>query len=315
MKTLFIDFFFFLVNLYFAQTITTKFEQTNGTQSPTYYEIVDWWKKLDQQSAKIKMLPMGMTDAGFPLHLVVVSNDGDYNFESIHKKNKRIILINNGIHPGEPDGIDASMLLARDIVTNKYKLPPNVVLAIIPVYNIGGCLNRSANYRIDQNGPEEKGFRGNSQNLDLNRDFIKCDSKDARAFAEIFHLTDPDVFVDNHVSDGADYQHIMTLLTSQHNKLGGVMGDYLDKEFEPALYTLMKEKGYDLVPYVNSFGDTPEDGWPEYWDSPRYSSGYATLWNSFAFMPETHMLKPYEQRVRSTICIDAMFYRIHFKEQ
>jgi len=250
---------------------------------------------------------MGMTDAGFPLNLVVISNDCDYNFESIRKKNKRIILINNGIHPGEPDGIDASMLLSRDIVTDKYKLPTNVVLAIIPVYNIGGCLNRSANYRIDQNGPAEKGFRGNSQNLDLNRDFIKCDSKDARAFAEIFHLTDPDVFVDNHVSDGADYQHVMTLLTSQHNKLGGVMGDYLDKEFEPSLYTLMKQKGYDLVPYVNSFGDTPEDGWPEYWDSPRYSSGYATLWNSFGFIPETHMLKPYDQRVRSTYAMMQCF--------
>lgn len=117
--------------------------------------------------------------------------------------NKRIILINNGIHPGEPDGIDASMLLARDIVTNKVKLPDNVVLAFIPVYNIGGCLNRSAFYRVDQNGPEEFGFRGNSQNLDLNRDFIKSDSKEARSFAEIFHLTDPDIFLDNHVSNGS----------------------------------------------------------------------------------------------------------------
>ena len=250
---------------------------------------------------------MGMTDAGFPLHLVVVSNDGETNFENARKKNKRIILINNGIHPGEPDGIDACMLLARDLVLHKYKLPDNIILAIVPVYNIGGCLNRSPNYRIDQNGPTEKGFRGNSQNLDLNRDFIKCDSKDSRAMAEIFHLTDPDVFVDNHVSDGADYQHIMTLLTSQHNKLGGVMGDYLNKEFEPALYSLMKQKGYDLVPYVNSFGDTPETGWPEYWDGPRYSSGYATLWHSFAFVPETHMLKSYDQRVRSTYALMQCF--------
>ena len=256
---------------------------------------------------------MGMTDAGFPLHLVVVSGDKDFNFESLRKKNKRIILINNGIHPGEPDGIDASMLLVRDLISltgkseNGFRLPSNVVLAIIPVYNIGGCLNRSPNYRIDQNGPAEKGFRGNSQNLDLNRDFIKCDSKEAKAFAEIFHLVDPDVFVDNHVSDGADYQHVMTLLTSQHNKLGGIMGDYLEKEFDPVLYRLMKEKGFDMVPYVNSFGDTPENGWPEYWDSPRYSSGYATLWHTFAFVPETHMLKSYEQRVRSTYALMQCF--------
>ncbi len=290
-----------------SQTITTKFEQTNGKESPTYFEIIDWWKKLDEKSGKVKMLTMGMSDAGYPLHLIVVSNNGDYNFDNIRKNNKRIIFINNGIHPGEPDGIDASMLMVRDLVINKIKIPDNIVLAIIPVYNIGGCLNRSVNYRIDQNGPVEKGFRGNSQNLDLNRDFIKCDSKEARAFTEIFQLLDPDVFIDNHVSDGADYQHVMTLLTSQHNKLGGVMGEFMNKQFEPALFSLMKEKNYDLVPYVNAFGETPETGWSEYWDSPRYSSGYASLWHSFAFVPETHMLKPYDQRVQATYALMQCF--------
>ena len=290
-----------------SQSITTRFEQSKGTQSPTYFEIIDWWKKLDAQSGKVKMLTMGMTDAGYPLHLIVVSNNGDYNFVNIRKNNKRIILINNGIHPGEPDGIDASMLLVRDVVTNKYKIPDNIILAIIPVYNIGGCLNRSVNYRIDQNGPVEKGFRGNSQNLDLNRDFIKCDSKDARAFTEIFHLTDPDVFIDNHVSNGADYQHVMTLLSSQHNKLCGMMGGFMTKQFEPALFTLMKEKKFDMIPYVNVHNDIPDKGWTQYWDSPRYSSGYASLWNSFSFVPETHMLKPYDERVKATYALMQCF--------
>jgi hypothetical protein len=304
-------------NFIFAQTITTKFEKSYGTQTPTYAEIIDWWQKLDAASGKVKMLTMGMTDAGFPLHLIVVANQGDYNFENIRKNNKRIILINNGIHPGEPDGIDASMLLARDIAfpidKNGIKLPDNIVLAIIPVYNIGGCLNRSAYYRIDQEGPEEFGFRGNSQNLDLNRDFIKADSKDARAFIEIFQLTDPDVFVDNHVSNGADYQHIMTLLTTQHNKLGGVMGEFLNKQFEPGIFGLMKKKGYDLVPYVNHFGETPETGWQAFWDSPRYSSGYAALFHTFSFVPETHMLKTYEQRVKATYALMQCF--IDFTEK
>ncbi len=290
-----------------AQNIPTKFETSGGKESPVYHEIIDWWKKLDQRSGKVKMMEKGMTDAGFPLHLIAVSNNGDYNFSNIRRNNKRIILINNGIHPGEPDGIDATMLMVRDIVINKYKIPDNIVLAIIPVYNIGGCLNRSINYRIDQNGPIEKGFRGNSQNLDLNRDFIKCDSKDARAFTEIFHLTDPDVFIDNHVSNGADYQHVMTLLTSQHNKLGGGMGEFMNTKFEPGIYALMKKKTYDLVPYVNVYGSTPDKGWSEYWDSPRYGSGYASLWNSFAFVPETHMLKPYDQRVAATYALMQCF--------
>src|SRR4029079_8501687 len=135
---------------------------------------------------------------------VMVGKDSNYSFQRPKNSKTTVILINNGIHPGEPDGIDASMMLARDIVTGKLALPENVVLAIVPVYNIGGCLDRSKNYRVDQNGPEEFGFRGNSQNLDLNRDFIKTDSKDAKAFEFIFRAIDPDVMIDNHVSNGAD---------------------------------------------------------------------------------------------------------------
>jgi hypothetical protein len=291
----------------FCQPITTKYEQSNATETPTYHEIIQWWKMMDNRFPQVKMLTMGQTDAGFPLHLVIVSNDKDFDFASLRKKDRRIILINNGIHPGEPDGVDATMLLVRDIVSKKKQLPANVVLAIIPIYNIGGCLNRSEYNRVDQNGPKAFGFRGNSQNLDLNRDFIKCDSKEARSFTEIFHLTDPDVFIDNHVSNGADYQHIMTLIASQHNKLSGAMGDYMHKQFEPGLYTLMKKKGYDLVPYVTLSGTTPDEGITLFYDSPRYSTGYASIWHTFAFVPETHMLKSYAQRVESTYALMECF--------
>ncbi|MDQ2753839.1 MAG: M14 family metallopeptidase, partial [Bacteroidota bacterium] len=281
---------------------------SKGTQTPSYSQIINWWKKLDAASAIVSMKAMDTTGAGFPLHLVLISNDKDFNISSIKKEKKSLLFINNGIHPGEPDGIDASMVLARDIVEGKYKLPNNIVLAVIPVYNIGGCLNRSENYRVDQNGPDAFGFRGNAQNLDLNRDFIKCDSKNAFGFAHIFHLLDPDIQIDNHVSNGADYQHVISLLSSQHNKLGGALGTYLNKTMEPAIYHLMKEKGYDLVPYVNHFGNnTPDVGWTEFWDSPRYSSGFATLWNTFSFMPETHMLKPYKQRVEADIALMKSF--------
>ncbi len=300
MKTTGIVLLMLIAHLAHAQDFTTVFEKSNGTQTPDYFTIIDFYKQLDKASSRVLLKTMGMSDAGYPLHFLLFSNDGKFVTAAWQRQNKAVILINNGIHPGEPDGIDASMLLIRDLVTGKAQLPDNVVLAIIPVYNIGGCLNRSADYRVDQNGPAAFGSRGNSQNLDLNRDFIKCDSREARSFAEIFHYLDPDVFVDNHVSNGADYQHIMTLITSQHSKLGGEMGAFMNREFEPALYATMKEKGYDLVPYVNSFGETPDDGWPEFFDSPRYSSGYATLWNTFGFTVETHMLKPFDRRVKAT---------------
>ncbi|MFT3845138.1 MAG: M14 family metallopeptidase [Lacibacter sp.] len=298
-KTIIIILLFCFFSSY-SQLPITRFETSKGKESVTYYEAIAAYKQLDKLSPFVTMLTMGSTDAGEPLHLVLASSDKTFSPKQWQQKNKIVILINNGIHPGEPDGIDASIGLVKDIVAGKKLLPVNVVLAIIPVYNIGGSLNRSVNFRIDQNGPVEKGFRGNSQNLDLNRDFIKSDSKEAKSFAEIFHFVQPDIFIDNHVSNGADYQHVMTLLTTQHNKLGGVMGDYLNKIFEPALFTGMKQKGYDLVPYVNHFGDTPDKGWSEFWDSPRYSSGYAAAWNVFAFVPETHMLKPYALRVDAT---------------
>lgn len=290
-----------------AQDLTTRYEKTAGQQTATYPEVIEYYRLLAKRFPQINMQAIGATDAGFPLHLVTYSPQKDFDFKSLHKKNKRIILINNGIHPGEPDGIDASMLLLRDLAQGKISLPDNVILAVIPVYNIGGMLNRSPWYRVDQNGPDAFGSRGNAQNLDLNRDFIKSDSKNALAFQQIYQLTDPDVFVDNHVSNGADYQHIMTLLTTQHNKLGGAMGEFMNKTFEPGLYALMKTKGYDLVPYVNHFGETPDSGWVEFADVPRYSSGYTTLFHTFGFVPETHMLKPYPLRVKATYALMECF--------
>jgi hypothetical protein len=292
----------------------TPFENGGRNITATYQECITFYQQLDIASPNVQVKTMGITDAGFPLHLVLVSSDGKFEPAQWHVQKKTVILINNGIHPGEPDGIDASMMLVRDVVKKKTPLPANVVLAIIPVYNIGGCLNRSVNYRVDQNGPEAFGFRGNSQNLDLNRDFIKCDSREARSFAEIFHWLDPDVFIDNHVSNGADYQHVMTLISSQHNKLGGPMGNFMNTQFTPGLFELMKKKDYDLTPYVNHFGETPDNGWTEFFDGPRYSSGYATLHHCFAFVPETHMLKPYWQRVDATYKLMQSFIEFAAKE-
>ncbi len=290
-----------------AQDLATRYERSQGKETATYFECIAYYKMLAARFPALQLLEIGQTDAGYPLHLAVLSPDRDFSFPSLKKKNKRIILVNNGIHPGEPDGIDASMMLVRDILQGKKQLPGNVVLAVIPLYNIGGSLNRSAFYRVDQNGPAEFGSRGNAQNLDLNRDFIKADSRNALAFHKIYHLIDPDVFIDNHVSNGADYQHVMTLLSTQHGKLGGPMGEFLHRTFEPELYKMMKNKGYDLLPYVNHFGSTPDSGWVAYADGPRYSSGYTTLFHTFGFVPETHMLKPYAQRVNATYALMECF--------
>lgn len=278
----------------------TVFEKSKGLETATYDETIQYYSDLADSYSEISIQEIGETDSGKPLHIVTLNmnNSGDY-FETLRKDN-RILLINNGIHPGESDGIDATMMLYRDIVQGKIEAPKRTILVTIPIYNVGGSLNRNSGTRTNQNGPKEYGFRGNARNYDLNRDFIKSDTKNARTFAQIFHLVQPDVFIDNHVSNGADYQYILTHLFTQHNKLGGKLGDYLHTEMMPQLEQKLEAKSWDITPYVNVFNRTPESGFSQFMDSPRYSTGYTTLFNTLGMMVETHMLKPYKQRVEGT---------------
>jgi hypothetical protein len=294
---------------------TTKFEKTEGKETSEYKDIIGYYEKLADEYSQISLFYFGQTDSGEPLHLVIYSEEGIYNVEEITSSKKNRILINNGIHPGESDGIDASMLLLRDIVQNnalqkKYK---NSLIAIIPVYNVGGALNRNSHTRANQNGPVSYGFRGNARNFDLNRDFIKQDTKNTAAFAEIFHTVNPDVFIDNHVSNGADYQYAITHLFTQHNKLGGNLGLFLENEMRPQIEKSLKEKDLIITPYVNVWGNTPEAGFSQFFDSPRYSTGYTTLFHTLGLMVETHMLKPYKMRVQQTY--ELLFSALDFTER
>jgi hypothetical protein len=293
----------------FAVAQLTTFETSEGKQTSTYTQIIEYYKQLDIAHPTIKMEEAGPADAAYPLHVVYYADGGEHDIDAWHKENKTILLINNGIHPGEPDGIDACMMLLRDVAAGKVKVPSNMVLAVIPVFNIGGVLNRGSYSRANQLGPEEYGFRGNGQNLDLNRDFMKADARETQSLIRLFHKLDPDIFIDNHVSNGADYQHIVTLLTTQHSKIGGNLGTYLHDVLEPALYNEMKSRGYDLVPYVNHWGHTPEKGWQAFVEMPRFLSGFAALFQTPAFVTETHMLKPYKQRVEGTYALMLSFIK------
>ncbi len=285
-----------------AQQVT-DFELSKGTETTTYKDCIAYYQQLDKAFKTIHLKTFGNTDAGYPLHVVMFSKDGSFDPSKWHQQNKVVLLVNNGIHPGEPDGIDATMLLMRDLATKNIIVPDSVVIAAIAIYNIGGSLNRGSFSRANQNGPIAYGFRGNAQNLDLNRDFIKNDSRNAQTFASIFQWCNPDIFMDNHVSDGADYQHTMTLLTTQHSKLGGAIGQYLHDVFEPAIYQKMTEKKWPMCPYVNFDDANPDKGWVAFYDPPRYSSGYAALFQTMSFVPETHMLKPFADRVKSTYAL------------
>ncbi|WP_310396603.1 M14 family metallopeptidase [Hymenobacter sp.] len=281
----------------------TPFEAGGGNTTATYAECIAYYQRLAAAySPHLHLAEAGPTDAGLPLHEAVLSADGDADPASTRRKNRRVLFIQNGIHPGEPEGIDASMMLARDLLQQKAlrKLLAGVTVVIVPVYNVDGMLNRSATSRVNQNGPAEAGFRGNARHLDLNRDYVKQDSRNARSFAALFQKWQPDVFVETHTSNGADYQYTMTLIATQHNKLAPALGAYLQRELLPALYRGMDKKKWPMTPYVDFEGQTPESGLRAFLETPRYSTGYAALFNTIGFMPETHMLKAFGPRVHAT---------------
>ena len=297
--------FLFQTIFSFAQDFKTPYEKGNGNQTTTYEEMVKFYDDLDKNFESISVVEKGKDDNGELIRVVI--------FDNSKKQNIPVIFINNGIHPGESDGIDATMMLIRDLALGKIKVPQNTKVAAIEAYNISGMQRRGKFSRANQNGPEEHGFRGNARNFDLNRDFIKNDTENAKAFQEIFHWLKPIYFIDNHVSNGADYQYTFTYISTNKERLGNSLGTYFHKEMQPKLIQKMEKSKILNVPYVNIHGDSPDEGFPAFMDSPRYATGYTTLFNIPGTVAETHMLKPYQDRVNATY--EYMKHSINFVDE
>lgn len=293
---------------YHSQNLSTPFELGNGNQTSTYQQMVEFYNALEKYPG-ISLRQFGKTDSGEPL-LVVYYN---YDRNKLHGPDKGLVLINNGIHPGEPDGIDASMRLLRDLALGKIPPLQGTSIAVIASYNVGGMLNRNTSTRVNQNGPEEYGFRGNARNFDLNRDFIKTDSRNAISFQQLYHELNPDFFIDNHVSNGADYQHILTYIATNKQRLGEALGAFYHDEMNPQIVNELERKGIYAIPYVNVWGTTPDKGYEQFMDSPRYATGYTSLFNTPGSVVETHMLKPYKDRVEVTY--QNMLSHLHYLDK
>ncbi len=267
-----------------------------------YNELIEAYQRLADESPVAELFTYGTTDTGKPLHLFVVSGDGNFSAEKIRNSDKSILLINNGIHAGEPCGIEASLRFANDIVKNQFKLQrflKNAVVCIIPAYNIGGMINRSPHHRTNQTDPIEAGFRANARNLDLNRDFAKCKTANARTFAQIFHEWQPHVFLDTHTTNGSDHQHKVTYIYTEFSYENDVLSNFVNNKMLPQVKKRMQKAGYDLIPYVNYMFHDPRQGIADYVETARYSTGYASLFGTISIMTENHIYKPFKDRVLS----------------
>ena len=285
-----------------SNELKTPYERGNLNQTTTWAECIAWYENLAQRyPGVLRFKAIGTSDAGVPIHAGVVSSDGVFELDAIKAAGRPVFFNNNGIHPGEPEGIDGCMALVRDFCTQPERLAAlgNTVFLFVPLYNVDGSLNRANTSRVNQDGPEQFGFRGNSRHLDLNRDFVKCDTLTAQVFNTLFAGWDPDVMVDTHTSNGADYSYTMTLIHTQADKLGGELGSFLADTMLPAIYAGMEQRGWPTCPYVNPVQDSPDHGIADFLETARFSTGYAALHHTIGFMPETHMLKPFKDRYES----------------
>jgi hypothetical protein len=244
---------------------------------------------------QVKLENFGKTGEGRALVAVVVSRDGVFSPAALHREKRPVVFIQNSIHAGEMDGKDASLALLRDILVTKKqaRLIEHAVLVIIPIYNADGHEHFGPFNRINQNGPEQMGWRANASQQNLNRDYMKADTPETRGFLQEWNRWLPDFFVDDHVTDGADYQYDVTFSIDTD----GPASDWVRKTLEPELFDRVTASGHVIAPYLDFLGHTPDTGIANGVATPRYSTGFVMQQNRPGMLVEMHMLKDYQTRV------------------
>ena len=280
----------------------TPVEISEYRTTPDYAETVAYLDRIAQAApGQVRIENFGKTGEGRDLKIVIASKDGVFDPAAIHASGRAILLVQNSIHAGEMDGKDACLSLLRDIVINKSKaaLLDHVVFVFIPVYNIDGHERRSAYNRVNQNGPELVGWRANGSNVNLNRDYMKADAPETRAFLKMFHRWLPDFFVDDHVTDGADFQYDVTFSADTTPDVAPQTANWIRDAVTPELERQVDAAGHLAFPaLINLNDDTdPAQGLGMEADPPRFSTGQMILEDRPGLLVELHMLKDYKTRV------------------
>ncbi len=283
----------------------TRFEKTDYLETETYNETIQYFGKLAAHSPFAKLIKFGISPQGRDMDYFVVSKDKEFNPAGVKSSGKPVIFIVNGIHSGEIEGKDASMLLLRDILVTKEKanLIDNVVLIIIPIFSVDAHERKSKYNRINQNGPAQMGWRTTAQNLNLNRDWMKADAPEMRAMLKLFSDWLPDFFVDTHTTDGADYQYTITYDMETSSNVYYETAAWTKQKFIPFMEKQVEDAGFLIAPYLNFKGREVKEGISKWVFGPRFSQGYAAIQNRPGLLVETHMMKPYKARVFSTKAI------------
>jgi hypothetical protein len=281
---------------------TTPAELSDFRTTPSYADTLGYLKRLEQVApGKIRLETFGLSPQGRPLTAVIASSRGSFTPDAARAAKLPVVLVQAGIHPGEIEGKDAGLMLLRDFAATG-KLPhllDRVVLVFIPVFSVDGHENSSPYNRINQNGPETMGFRGQSQYLNLNRDYIKADAPEMQAWLRLWQRWRPDLLIDVHTTDGADYQYDLTWYLEDPHKLDAAVSRW-QRQAMARILPAYEKRGHLASAYLEfEDGTDPRKGIGNFGSGPRFSTGYAALENRPALLIETHMLKPYAVRVRA----------------
>jgi hypothetical protein len=281
----------------------TAAEKSGFKTTSNYEDTVAFCRRLDEASPWIRYLTFGYSHEGRALPLLVLSRDGAFTPDAAHKTGKPIVLVQNGIHSGEIDGKEACFALTREIAITKSLegLLDSAIVLVVPIYNVDGHEMATPFNRFNQKGPEEMGWRANAQNLNLNRDYLKADAPETRALLALWSSWRPDLFVDTHVTDGADFQYDVLYTMESTGYVAPEVARYVEEVFQPHVRPAMERGGHIVRPYfVLRTEKEPAKGLQGFIFSPRFSNGWAALWNRPAILVETHMLKSFEIRIKAT---------------
>ncbi|NUN10708.1 MAG: hypothetical protein HUU54_16155 [Ignavibacteriaceae bacterium] len=283
----------------------TVFEKSGYISTADYEQTMEYFGRFAKEFPEVSIMPFGESPQGRRLMYLVVSESGITNPADARKAGLPVVLITNGIHSGEIEGKDACMLLLRDILVTREKafLLKNAVLVIVPIFSVDGHERKSKYNRINQDGPEEMGWRTTAQNLNLNRDWVKADTPEMQAMLRLFNLWMPDYYIDTHTTDGADYQYSVTYGLDKFQNLYPGLAGLVRQELIPHLVKRVEEQGFLISPYVGFRAGQPDSGLVDWPSTPRFSNGYATVQNRIGLLVETHMMKPYKERVFATKAI------------
>ena len=281
----------------------TFYEKSGYLQTPRYAQTIEYCKRLAKASPWVEYTTFGKSPQGRDLPLVILSKDRIFDPVKARAAGKAVLLIQSCIHPGESDGKDASLMLIRDFAISKKStgLLDHVVVLFVPIFNVDGHERFGPYNRINQNGPEEMGWRVTAQNLNLNRDYLKADTPEMRAMLKLFTHWLPEFYVDCHVTDGIDFQYDVTYGMEIFQNMDDEVSAWITGTYLPTMMSDVTRAGHLIAPYIWPREDRDiTRGFITGPSTPRFSTGYAALQNRPALLIETHMLKPYKMRVSAT---------------